>query len=155
MVARTINELLRPIASLAVALLLFCAGFGPASALEVGDQVPTFELPGRGHSVRLLQKPGKVVYVDFWASWCGTCRQSFPWMNAIQHQYKDRDFQVIGINLDAEQSFQCALDSGNIKKRGLVGWVDQQIQIAALPVGAVKYRPEHACIFCVVRRNDQ
>lgn len=45
---------------------------------------------------------GKVVYLDFWASWCGPCRQSFPWLNDMQAKYKKQGLIVIGINLDEE-----------------------------------------------------
>jgi cytochrome c biogenesis protein CcmG/thiol:disulfide interchange protein DsbE len=44
----------------------------------------------------------KVVYLDFWASWCGPCRKSFPWLNSIQKKYEDKGLVVIGINLDRE-----------------------------------------------------
>lgn len=75
----------------------------PAFALEVGDQTPEFELPGNGGvPVKLAKQPGKIIYLDFWASWCGPCRQSFPWMNALQEKYKSQDFQVIGVNLDTQ-----------------------------------------------------
>ena len=47
---------------------------------------------------------GKVVYVDFWASWCMPCRQSFPWMKEIDARYRDRGLQVITVNLDKERS---------------------------------------------------
>ncbi|XQW86241.1 TlpA disulfide reductase family protein [Thalassotalea piscium] len=53
---------------------------------------------------KLLQYQGKVVYVDFWASWCGPCRQSFPWMNEMQSTYQDKGFEIISINLDSEYS---------------------------------------------------
>lgn len=52
----------------------------------------------------LNQHAGEVVYLDFWASWCGPCRKSFPWMNSIQKQYKQQGFAVISINLDADKS---------------------------------------------------
>ena len=50
----------------------------------------------------LAQYENKVVYLDFWASWCGPCRKSFPWINAMQEKYKDKGLVVIGINLDAD-----------------------------------------------------
>ncbi len=43
---------------------------------------------------------GKVVYVDFWASWCGPCKLSFPYMASLTRQYAGRDFAVVTINLD-------------------------------------------------------
>ena len=52
----------------------------------------------------LLAQDGKVVYIDFWASWCGPCVKSFPWMNKIQPQYQDLGFTVISINLDADET---------------------------------------------------
>ncbi len=50
----------------------------------------------------LAQYENKVVYLDFWASWCGPCRKSFPWLNAMQEKYKDKGLVVIGINLDTD-----------------------------------------------------
>jgi thiol-disulfide isomerase/thioredoxin len=45
---------------------------------------------------------GKVVYLDFWASWCVPCRKSFPWMNAMQAKYEKDGLVVIGVNVDRD-----------------------------------------------------
>ena len=45
---------------------------------------------------------GKLVYLDFWASWCIPCRKSFPWMNKMHEKYKSKGFEVIAVNLDKD-----------------------------------------------------
>jgi len=52
----------------------------------------------------LAKHKGEVVYLDFWASWCGPCRKSFPWMNKIEAEYKSQGFSVISVNLDANKA---------------------------------------------------
>lgn len=54
--------------------------------------------------VNLAAYKGKVVYVDFWASWCTPCRESFPWLQGIQRRYRDDGLVVLGVNLDQERS---------------------------------------------------
>ena len=43
---------------------------------------------------------GRVVVIDFWASWCVPCRRSFPWLNAMQSKYADDGLVIIGVNVD-------------------------------------------------------
>lgn len=84
-------------------LAVLVLGLAPAAhALDVGDPIPSFQLPGKGQEVSLSSPTGRVVYLDFWASWCGPCRHSFPWMNEMQEKYGAKGFQVIGVNLDAK-----------------------------------------------------
>lgn len=45
----------------------------------------------------------KVVYLDFWASWCEPCRESFPWLNKIRQQYPQEQLAIIAVNLDKER----------------------------------------------------
>ena len=52
----------------------------------------------------LSSHAGKVVIVDFWASWCVPCRRSFPWLNAMHQKYAEEGLVIIGVNLDADRS---------------------------------------------------
>jgi thiol-disulfide isomerase/thioredoxin len=53
---------------------------------------------------KLADYKGKIVYLDFWASWCVPCRRSFPWMNKIQASYSTDQFVIIAVNLDKKRS---------------------------------------------------
>lgn len=86
---------------LAIVLALCAAS---AQALEKGAPAPQFDLQGLDGAVKLAKLQGKVVYVDFWASWCGPCRQSFPWMNEMQAKYGARGLQIVGVNVDANSA---------------------------------------------------
>ncbi len=74
-----------------------------ARAVEVGQQAPDVDLEGAGLPPRLSQLAGKVVYLDFWASWCAPCRQSFPWMNDMHRKYAAKGLKIVGVNLDGDQ----------------------------------------------------
>jgi thiol-disulfide isomerase/thioredoxin len=88
-----------------IAIMLAAAlGASSAQALEKGAPAPQFDLQGLEGAVKLAKLQGKVVYVDFWASWCGPCRQSFPWMNEMQAKYGARGLQVVGVNVDANSA---------------------------------------------------
>jgi cytochrome c biogenesis protein CcmG/thiol:disulfide interchange protein DsbE len=88
--------------AMAAACLAGLLAVGSAAAIEQGAQAPQFDLPGKEGPVQLAKYQGKFVYVDFWASWCGPCRQSFPWLNEMQARYGARGLQVVGVNLDAK-----------------------------------------------------
>lgn len=77
---------------------------GLAQAADVGQPAPHCHLSTLdGKSVHdLPQYRGKVVYVDFWASWCGPCAQSFPFMSKLHQDLSGRGLQVLGVNLDED-----------------------------------------------------
>ena len=57
-----------------------------------------------GGNLRLNDYRGKVVMLNFWASWCGPCRKELPLLNGLYSQYKDLDFVILGINVDSDSS---------------------------------------------------
>ena len=61
-------------------------------------------IAGAGDDLQLAQYRGKVVVVDFWASWCAPCRRSFPWMNAMQAKYGGEGLVIVAVNVDRERS---------------------------------------------------
>lgn len=71
-----------------------------AQAVEVGQAAP--KLPAAAASATSAAAPARplVTYVDFWASWCGPCRESFPWMNAMQAKYGAQGLRIVGVNVD-------------------------------------------------------
>lgn len=85
-----------------IALFLMFATSIAANANEL-TPAPNFKLPSFKSDVSLSAYRGKVVYVDFWASWCEPCRKSFPWMSEIQERYGN-NLKVIAINLDQERA---------------------------------------------------
>jgi peroxiredoxin len=90
----------RLIVSLCAALAL--TSIQPIVAAEIGSKAPDCALTSVSGNQRqdLQQFHGKVLYVDFWASWCPPCAKSFPFMNEMDHDLKDSGLQVIGVNMD-------------------------------------------------------
>src|SRR3974377_928295 len=92
-----------PVLLLFPALVLGIAGCGRRSASEgvaVGQPAPEFQLSDLGgNQVSLAQFRGKVVVLDFWATWCGPCRMTMPVMESIQQQYAGQ-LVLLAINLE-------------------------------------------------------
>ncbi len=83
---------------------LLCIGFLSPSAELCAKEKP--ESIGMLSAVvnDAAQLKDKVVYVDFWASWCGPCRKSFPWLKELSARYEEKGLKVITINLDRDRA---------------------------------------------------
>jgi cytochrome c biogenesis protein CcmG, thiol:disulfide interchange protein DsbE len=88
-----------PIASCTLALLLA----GTACALGPGDVAPDFAIRDfNGKPMRLADYRGKLVLLNFWASWCAPCLEEMPRLSALQRNYGAVGLQVIGVSMDDE-----------------------------------------------------
>jgi cytochrome c biogenesis protein CcmG/thiol:disulfide interchange protein DsbE len=97
------------VAAAALLGLVACAPEKPvpsrASVKDVSRRqaAPDFTLKdASGKLVHLADYKGKVVLLDFWATWCGPCKIEIPWLKDFQRQYRDKGFEVIGISMDEE-----------------------------------------------------
>ena len=84
------------------------------------------------------QLNNKVVYVDFWASWCTPCRKSFPWMKALQESYRAQGLQVVAVNLDkdrkAAQTFLAEMKALFPMIFDSTGSIAKSYQLQAMPM---------------------
>jgi cytochrome c biogenesis protein CcmG, thiol:disulfide interchange protein DsbE len=112
--------------------VLALAVSAPAAALEEGARAPVLSAPRLGEpqqQLALQSFKGRVVYVDFWASWCAPCRLSMPALDALYRKHAPRGFAVVGFNKDVSLAdaqrflarvpvtFALAQDSGDAAAR--------------------------------------
>lgn len=75
------------------------------SAGELAGAAPNFTLTSRtGEPVSLADLQGEVVMVNFWATWCGPCRQEMPHLEALHQRYSDLGFTLLGVNVEEDSS---------------------------------------------------
>jgi thiol-disulfide isomerase/thioredoxin len=157
------NRGMRRTLLLAVRLLLALACTAPASmawALRAGEPAPPLVLLDRsGELVSLEKLRGRPVYVDFWASWCGPCRQSFSVMNDLHARYAGQGLAVVAVNVDKSRAdaerflkqvaapFPVVFDAAGITPQawGVAGMptaflVDPQGRIVQIETGALEDR---------------
>ena len=84
-------------------LLVFASTVHSATRPAAGDPAPAFKLAAIGDTIESDSLRGRVVYVDFWASWCDPCRRSFPWLKELHERFGDKGLTVVAIDLDQER----------------------------------------------------
>jgi len=117
------------------ASLLLC---GTTSAANIQGKAPNFTLKSNtGKNIKLSELRGQVVLLNFWASWCGPCRQEMPLLEKLQQRYSALGFTVLGVNVEEDPSkaksllkdipvsFPILFDTQNT--------VSKQYQVSAMP----------------------
>ena len=90
---------------ISTSLFLFIAAVSAPWAAGEGDPAPACNIPyfNSDKTFDLNALRGKVVYMDFWASWCPPCKMSFPKLNELHNELKNQGFTVVAVNLDEEE----------------------------------------------------
>ena len=127
-----------------LAVVLMSSSFGLAA-----EAAPDFTLKSRsGENLRLEEQRGNIVLVNFWASWCGPCREELPKMEALQQSYQDLGFTVLAVNVDDHPSkADVLLDDVQVTFPVLYdtqGKVSEQYDVSAMPTTVIIDRDGNA-----------
>jgi peroxiredoxin len=94
----------------AVGALLAACAILPAGAIAPATTAPDFTLRTTvGPNVRLQEQRGRVVLVNFWATWCAPCRKEMPHLNKLYEKYRASGFVLLGVNVDDDTSKAAAV----------------------------------------------
>jgi cytochrome c biogenesis protein CcmG/thiol:disulfide interchange protein DsbE len=134
------------------------AASGRVVGTRVNDLAPDFEsVTDTGEQIKLSDLRGKVVVLNFWATWCGPCKLEIPWFIEFEQKHKDQGFSVLGVSMDEEgwEIVKPYVDKAKINYRMVIGddtvaqhyggvdslpttfMIDQAGRIAAVHVGLV------------------
>lgn len=111
--------------------------FISATGFSAVEEAPAIILPERNGEFNLYSLKGKVVYLDFWASWCEPCKKSFPWMNEMKAMYKKQGLEIVAVNLDTDRkladAFLKAMDVNFIIAFDQSGDVASKYKVQGMP----------------------
>lgn len=106
-----IRRLLVAVCAIFIALFVFSCQKGGERVVH-GDKAPDFTLSGiNGERTSLSALKGKVVMIEYWATWCPPCRESIPEMEELYKKYKDKGFVILGISMDKGKDIHAEISS--------------------------------------------
>jgi len=162
-----------------IAVMMFWVGAASAISLKKEAErkrAPDFELKdAEGRVVRLSDYAGKVVLLDFWATWCVPCRDSIPWMIELSEKYKADGFAVIGVSMDEggwravkpflekmKITYPILLGSkrvaylyGDVETLPLAFFVDRNQRVAAIHAGAASRKDYEKSIRTLLEKSSR
>ena len=126
------------------AFLGVMAWAAPAVAVQAGDPAPGFTLPAmdaEAEPITLADYRGKVLYLEFWSSWCAPCRRSMPKLDALRKNWPQEKFEVVGLNLDTSRPdavrFLERVSIGYPNALDLGGGTARRYGVSALPAAFI------------------
>lgn len=96
--------------------------------------------------LKLEDKKGKVVLVNLWATWCGPCRGEMPHLVELQEKYKDKGFEIIGLDTDPESKTQIENFAKEMKLNYALGWADQAVVVEMAKISRLNGIPQSILI---------
>ncbi|MDQ2918521.1 MAG: TlpA family protein disulfide reductase, partial [Verrucomicrobiota bacterium] len=112
--------------------------YPPAPAAVSGAEIKTVD----GSSFKVEDKKGKVVLLNLWATWCGPCRAEMPELIELQNKYKDKNFEIVGLNSDDETTEQIKDFAGKMNLNYTLGWADPKLMSELLKISKFNGIPQ-------------
>jgi thiol-disulfide isomerase/thioredoxin len=117
----------RALQCLVLAVLVLLAATARASEVEIGQTLPALSLlDWQGRPTQLGDVNGKVVLIDFWASWCAHCRTALPVLEAMSRRYNTDGLTVVAIDIDSDHAKAEGFLSEHVPEATMLLWRDPQ-----------------------------
>ncbi len=112
--------------------------FPPAPAAVSQAEIKTLD----GGTFKIEDKKGKVVLLNLWATWCGPCRAEMPELIELQDKYRDKDFEIVGLDSDDESAEEIKDFADKMKLNYTIAWADSKLMNELLKISKFSGIPQ-------------